>query len=1021
MRDRSETWLKLAANGEFKMESVAVINGVEYTSITAPILTSRLLSDESVSVGNCIASTLQFSLMTNDSIPKSAEVVIKCRITDETVYSEWMEFGHYWIDHRTINTDLEQNLLELECFDAMLKGNQEYSDNSQAMEWPKPMTTVVARIAEQMGVQIDPRTVIKTGGDYKVLKPDDGTTLLDILKWIGELHGGNWIITPENKLRLVPLISAPSETFYIVDEYKRRITTPEGDRLVWRTGEQFVMPDGIGYINVPVVLGEIKKYNDDMANLTASTVLGDFTLTSGTFHAQADETYFRGIVGNGETAEQTDGNYYSSGSSTITVFRYDMPIILPDDVEISRVHVNVNGHAEMMTEANEYMCVRLVSGNTYLSDEFNFKVVGRPNTTITLECNTVPTVEQLASMQLECRIGWYGGAINGATVYVEYNKSAIQKITGVTIKVDSEHTYSAGTNDDCVLSFENPYGTQGLCDALYSEVNGIEYSPYMVTGAVCDPAMELGDMVFVSDIVHSIAFNTVQRFDTAYSIDISAPGEDELESEYPYRSIEKKTEFKIQELNESLSSRITQTQSSITAEVNRATEEEGKLSGRISVNAGDITAEVNRATGEEGSLSSRISQNATNIELRVRKDSVIASINASIEESGGSLIQISADKVNLSGYATFTALQTQGQTIINGGNITTGYMSLNRLQGGTITLGGTGSNTNGLLQIKNTDDFVIVQGDNTGMHIYNGDISGSTITLGGQGNNSGSIVIKDSYDNLIASMNREKTTFVIGKYSPSASGSVDGTATLDGEGLNMAFSNPNQNTAIGTSSIRIIYQDRPQVWTSGWMLTEGKVGNNPTDYYETYILPCESTLKYHVLDKSYGWIIDPYLLQGEYNGSPYQHFKIDLFHGIFSFSGTKSRVVSTDQYSQRLLYCYETPSPLFGDVGEGIIADDGFSYVPLDAVFAQTVTTNQYQVLLQKYGDGDCWIKERNGAYFVVQGTPGLAFGWEIKAKQRDYDQLRLERYDKQFDVPKQTYAKDAEYYLDKLRKGRIA
>ena len=144
-------------------------------------------------------------------------------------------------------------------------------------------------------------------------------------------------------------------------------------------------------------------------------------------------------------------------------------------------------------------------------------------------------------------------------------------------------------------------------------------------------------------------------------------------------------------------------------------------------------------------------------------------------------------------------------------------------------------------------------------------------------------------------------------------------------------------------------------------------------------------------------------------------------NGSFTVSGTKSRVVSTDQYSDRLLYCYETSSPLFGDVGDGMIGEDGRCYIWLDAVFADTITTTQYQVFLQPYGDGKCYVKERKGSYFIVEGTPNLQFGWELKAKQRDFDQKRLERNDEPFTVPNQTYDIDAATYLTNLKKERIS
>lgn len=111
-------------------------------------------------------------------------------------------------------------------------------------------------------------------------------------------------------------------------------------------------------------------------------------------------------------------------------------------------------------------------------------------------------------------------------------------------------------------------------------------------------------------------------------------------------------------------------------------------------------------------------------------------------------------------------------------------------------------------------------------------------------------------------------------------------------------------------------------------------------------------------------------------------------------SGTKSRRVKTDNYSDRLLYAYETPTPLFGDIGEAVIDADGFCYVDLDDIFTETIDKQEYQVFLQKEGEGDCWIAEKNPRYFVIQGTPDLKVAWELKAKQRGYGTERLEQFD---------------------------
>ena len=153
----------------------------------------------------------------------------------------------------------------------------------------------------------------------------------------------------------------------------------------------------------------------------------------------------------------------------------------------------------------------------------------------------------------------------------------------------------------------------------------------------------------------------------------------------------------------------------------------------------------------------------------------------------------------------------------------------------------------------------------------------------------------------------------------------------------------------------------------------------------------------------------------------YRFFREDLFvDKNIVCNGTKSRTVQTDEFGRRLLYCYETPSPLFGDVGEGVIDKTGVCYVFLDPVFAETVTTDQYQVFLQRYGNGDCYVSERKPDYFVVAGLPGLAFGWELKAKQKGFEQLRLEQ-ESGNNPQNHNYGEDAAKFIEKLEEGRIA
>lgn len=138
-------------------------------------------------------------------------------------------------------------------------------------------------------------------------------------------------------------------------------------------------------------------------------------------------------------------------------------------------------------------------------------------------------------------------------------------------------------------------------------------------------------------------------------------------------------------------------------------------------------------------------------------------------------------------------------------------------------------------------------------------------------------------------------------------------------------------------------------------------------------------------------------------------------------SGTKSRIVDTADYSTRLLYCYETPTPMFGDLGEGVIDENGETYIFIDAIFEETVETNiAYQVFLQKYGEGECCVSKRTPGYFIVKGTPGLKFGWELKAKQKGFDQIRMEIKDLEERVVTKDYGYIDGKYIKELEDERM-
>ena len=110
-----------------------------------------------------------------------------------------------------------------------------------------------------------------------------------------------------------------------------------------------------------------------------------------------------------------------------------------------------------------------------------------------------------------------------------------------------------------------------------------------------------------------------------------------------------------------------------------------------------------------------------------------------------------------------------------------------------------------------------------------------------------------------------------------------------------------------------------------------------------------------------------------------------------SVSGSKNRAVKTEHYGTRLMNAYETADALFGDVGQAEIGEDGKCIVEIDPIFSETVSLDCYIVFLQAEGRGECFVSEKKADCFVVEGTPGLPFAYEIKAKQKGFESVRLE------------------------------
>lgn len=295
------------------------------------------------------------------------------------------------------------------------------------------------------------------------------------------------------------------------------------------------------------------------------------------------------------------------------------------------------------------------------------------------------------------------------------------------------------------------------------------------------------------------------------------------------------------------------------------------------------------------------------------------------------------------------------------------YLNFSYAQGGTLKLGGV-NNGNGQAEVYDSSGNKIGSWNKDGFNLQKGSIYGTQIHLESQndyiqGTVNGNEAVKistggvkvDSTANWGLGVTRKEYIFEMNPYL------FPGVRLLD------------RSTGAGIGS----------TWTSGHF------GMCYTDDLSGYSSVTDSLSNYGVYMKAG---------KEDANGGFYaignglgkgSHVTAE---GIYT-SGTKNRIVDTENYGQRLQYCYEMPSPFFGDIGKAETDENGLCYVQIDDIFGETVLRNdKYNVFLQKEGCGDLWIEEKTADYFLVKGTPNLSFSWELKAKQADYTLERLEK-----------------------------
>lgn len=180
----------------------------------------RPLFDQ-LSIGNACEATLKIVFRKKTVIPTTAKM-----IPYALVNNQWEQLGVFYLDERSIKPT---GIMTVVAYDSMLKADKVWVPD-QSLEFPMPMDDAVDIIAELMGITVDPRTNVSHA--YTIDYPANDYTLRDVLKFIAVANGGNWTITRNDQLLLVPLVgSMPPETHYLIEENGFAITFG-GDRIL---------------------------------------------------------------------------------------------------------------------------------------------------------------------------------------------------------------------------------------------------------------------------------------------------------------------------------------------------------------------------------------------------------------------------------------------------------------------------------------------------------------------------------------------------------------------------------------------------------------------------------------------------------------------------------------------------------------------------------------------------------------------------------------------------------------------
>ena len=281
MQTAPANWEKVWNSGA-DVEFYAVIGGTRYEMNHFLQAKAYRAAFSGLSIGQAASGQLSISFSPLKPVPKAAKIEFFVRLTNQKdITTAWVKQGTYYIDRRELDEEL--NILSVEAFDRMIFAEEMYfSSGTITGTWPKAAPSVVNDICTRLGISLDSRSRIDSA--LMVAAPVN-LTMRDVLRNIAAAHGGNFIITAENKLRLLPLEDLPDITLlgdefgnFVADEFGNRILIIEGNFAEMICEKSYSTGDQVSVSGLTLVLDDEHGYtagNDSGYTLTANCLYAD--------------------------------------------------------------------------------------------------------------------------------------------------------------------------------------------------------------------------------------------------------------------------------------------------------------------------------------------------------------------------------------------------------------------------------------------------------------------------------------------------------------------------------------------------------------------------------------------------------------------------------------------------------------------------------------------------------------------------------------------------------------------------